>query len=131
MSLIAWENVTQPKSLGGLGVKNLETMNQALLTKIMWKQLQNRRPPQIQIAPLQNPATRPWEMQTAIPFWKALKELTQFKHISVSFTLGDGTQVGFWQDQWMRAPLKNSYQNLYYVVENKEITEQQASQLDQ
>ncbi|GJN05040.1 hypothetical protein PR202_ga22638 [Eleusine coracana subsp. coracana] len=33
--LVAWENVTQPKENGGLGVKNIAVQNQCLLLKLL------------------------------------------------------------------------------------------------
>jgi hypothetical protein len=35
--LVAWEKVTAPKDKGGLGLKNLRIMNEALLTKHLHK----------------------------------------------------------------------------------------------
>ncbi|KAH9722962.1 reverse transcriptase domain-containing protein [Citrus sinensis] len=36
ISLVSWDKVCQPKSCGGLGLKNLEVMNKALLMKAGW-----------------------------------------------------------------------------------------------
>jgi hypothetical protein len=35
--LVAWKNVTTPKERGGLGLKNMTVMNDALLTKHLHK----------------------------------------------------------------------------------------------
>jgi hypothetical protein len=40
MSLVSWEMVIKTKHMGGLGIKDLNIMNQALLTKIMWNWVQ-------------------------------------------------------------------------------------------
>lgn len=37
LALIAWEKLTIPIGMGGLGLKNLETMNEALLMKMLWR----------------------------------------------------------------------------------------------
>ena len=36
MSLIDWDKVCQPKTCGGLGLKNLRMMNKALMMKLAW-----------------------------------------------------------------------------------------------
>ncbi|GKG12145.1 hypothetical protein Tco_0346382, partial [Tanacetum coccineum] len=33
---IAWKNVCRPKEYGGLGIKNIESWNEALLFKLLW-----------------------------------------------------------------------------------------------
>ncbi|GKB20800.1 RNA-directed DNA polymerase, eukaryota, reverse transcriptase zinc-binding domain protein, partial [Tanacetum coccineum] len=33
---IAWKNVCRPKEYGGLGIKNIESWNEALLSKLLW-----------------------------------------------------------------------------------------------
>jgi hypothetical protein len=37
LSFLAWDNICKPKALGGLGIRNMETMNLSLLAKLGWK----------------------------------------------------------------------------------------------
>ena len=37
LSLVNWEEVCKPKNKGGLGVRRLQDLNNALLTKIGWR----------------------------------------------------------------------------------------------
>ena len=37
LSLVSWDIVCKPKSKGGLGIRNIIDLNNALLTKIGWK----------------------------------------------------------------------------------------------
>lgn len=38
-SLVKWSTVTQPKKLGGLGIRNARDMNKAFLTKLGWRMM--------------------------------------------------------------------------------------------
>lgn len=37
MSLVAWDQVCKPKSKGGLGLRRIFTLNEALLSKQVWR----------------------------------------------------------------------------------------------
>lgn len=37
VSLVTWKNVCKPKKLGGLGLKNIRTLNKTLLAKQIWE----------------------------------------------------------------------------------------------
>jgi hypothetical protein len=36
LTLLAWDNICKPKSLEGLGIRSMDTMNQSLLAKLGW-----------------------------------------------------------------------------------------------
>jgi hypothetical protein len=37
LSLLSWNNICKPKSLGGLGIQSMEAMNNSLLARLGWK----------------------------------------------------------------------------------------------
>ena len=41
LHLINWDRISQPKRMGGLGIKKFKTMNQAMLNKQYWRLCQN------------------------------------------------------------------------------------------
>jgi hypothetical protein len=42
LSLLAWDNICKPKSLGGLGIRTMEAINNSLLARIGWKMTSNQ-----------------------------------------------------------------------------------------
>ena len=37
MAWVSWENICKPKAVGGLGIKNLQKFNVALVAKWRWR----------------------------------------------------------------------------------------------
>lgn len=127
MSLIAWEIVIKPRSLGGLGVMNMDTMNKALMGKIMYKWLQINRPSWMSIVQLNHQVTRPWELDGTTRFWAAIKQIAPFMSISVKFSKGDGVHIKFWSDHWLeQGPIRQKYPCLYEYAQMKEMAVHQA-----
>jgi hypothetical protein len=42
LSLFAWNNICQPKALGGLGLRSMEFLNNSLLARLGWKLTSNQ-----------------------------------------------------------------------------------------
>jgi hypothetical protein len=42
LSLLSWENICKPKSLGGLGIRSMEALNDSLLARLGWKMVSNQ-----------------------------------------------------------------------------------------
>jgi hypothetical protein len=42
LSLLAWNNICQPKALGGLGLRSMEFLNNSLLARLGWKLTSNQ-----------------------------------------------------------------------------------------
>ena len=72
-----------PKELGGLGIKNLRTMNLALKMRWKWLELTNKE--------------RPWQGMTfSIP-----KEAEMVFMAALDCRVGNGKQLRFCQDPWI------------------------------
>ena len=80
---VAWHLVCQPKSLGGLGLRNLRLLNVALRTRWLWLQ--------------RSDASRPWA-GLEIP---AMGDTVSLFNASVCIKVGDGSAVRFWEDAWI------------------------------
>jgi hypothetical protein len=101
-SLVAWETVCKPKSKGGLGIRNLEIQNDALLLKYMDKFMNKGDIPWVDLM---------WHThyQGKVPhaspkvgsfWWKDICSLfDQYRGI-ISCTVGSGNSVLLWKDKW-------------------------------
>jgi hypothetical protein len=54
-------------------------------------------------------------------FWAGLMKVKEEFLLLGKFDLGDGSQVRFWEDSWIRPhPLKSLFPVLYNIVRNKD-----------
>ena len=61
----------------------------------------------------------PWDSQ----FWAGLMKVKGEFLLMGKFDLGDGSQVRFWEDSWIRPrPLKSLFPTLYNIVRRKNAT---------
>jgi hypothetical protein len=81
--LVAWDKVTRPLSLGGLGVPNLQYMGWALQLRWLWFQ--------------KTDPSRPWN---GLKF-PVQKQVRDFFSISVVTLAGNGQNMIFWKDRWL------------------------------
>ena len=114
--LVSWKTVCLDKSRGGLGIGNLEQRNKALLMKWLW-----RFPKEGQslwfkvIKSIYGLHPNQWDsnvgaLGTFRSPWKGISCLYGEFHQMVSFKVGNGNRVRFWEDIWLG---ENSFQSLY------------------
>ncbi|CAL8122129.1 unnamed protein product [Prunus armeniaca] len=78
--LVNWDTVCQPKSFGGLGIKKIHCMNQALLAKTGWKIVQKDQ-----------------------GLWSQVLN-------GLKWRVGNGDNILFWKDNWAGCgPLENFF----------------------
>ncbi|XP_026410952.1 uncharacterized protein LOC113306204 [Papaver somniferum] len=105
MCFKSWFYVCYPKRDGGLGFKNLRATNEAFLTKLAWRMVNNPDAEWIKVLeakyfhninPLHGVRTTkgPWVWQS---IHRGLKWVKQF-HV---WEIGDGTKVREFQDNWI------------------------------
>jgi hypothetical protein len=123
--LSKWNMVCRLKDQGGLGIEVLEVKNNCLLSKWlfkiineegMWQELLcNKYLKSKTIAEVQ---AKPSDS----PFWKGLMHHKDTFLKYGSFVVGDGKGTRFWEDTWIGAePLASQYPNLYAIVNHKNV----------
>lgn len=121
--LAKWTVMCQPKIQGGLGIPNLEIQNKCLLSKWLFKLLNEDglwqeliRNKYLKEKPLGCCQKR----ATDSHFWKGLMSIKDTFLGLGSFKIKDGSQTRFWCDTWLgNKPLKDRFPSLFNIVRRK------------
>ena len=123
--LINWKIVCAEKE-GSLGIRNLSTINRALLEKWTWRfSVEENSPWKTVIKQKYCTEAGGWFTNAprgsyGVGLWKEIsKESEQLKNDS-SFEIGDGCRIKFWENVWCReTPLRVSFPSLYALSNSK------------
>jgi hypothetical protein len=123
--LSKWNIICRPKDQGGLGIEVLELKNRCLLSKWLFKilneegvwqeLLHNKYLSQKTLAEVQ---AKP----TDSPFWKGLMRVKDDFFQKGYFKIGNGATTRFWEDIWLgESSLATQYPSLYNIVNHKNV----------
>lgn len=107
-ALIAWSQCCLPKDQGGLGLKNLFTLNRALLLKRCWDLVENSSPSATLLRGrffISNLVPTLYYQKSSI--WLGLKKVWPLMLANIRWLVGDGLNVLFWKDNWLGTPLSS------------------------
>ena len=102
---LAWDNLCQPKYLGGLGFRHFSDINMALLSKVAWWILNQSNRPCVQALIAKYKVRRNWP--NAKPSKKASwawKSVESTRHILVARAckqIINGESILMWEDPWV------------------------------
>ncbi|KAL0289804.1 UNVERIFIED_CONTAM: hypothetical protein Sradi_7065200 [Sesamum radiatum] len=111
---VAWVQVCRSKEEGGLGIRSIIHMNQALMLKHVWRILQEdpqsiwvswvlRHRLRKQTIWTHNSASVPW-------YWKKIIKVSGLIKHGLDYRVGDGCKFRLWNDLWHpRGPLIHSF----------------------
>jgi len=119
------EHSVSNKRSRGLGIKNLDIQNQCLLSKWLfklinedglWQKLLKRK--YIKYKPIGQVQKRPGDSH----FWSGLMKVKdKFLNLG-SFQLNNGENISFWKDKWLdNFTLSQQYPSLYNIARKKHI----------
>ncbi|KAH9735402.1 putative ribonuclease H protein [Citrus sinensis] len=106
MSLVSWDKVCQPKSCGGLGLKNLEVMNKALLMKVGWNLISSPNSLWTRVL-LTKYGLNKENLPSVLPtkngsyLWKSIGKVWKDTIMGIQWNIGNGKKVRFWWDCWV------------------------------
>jgi hypothetical protein len=121
MCLVNWKVVTMKKEDGGLGIRDIKAMNFALIAKWMWMWLTQEKWWKEATMKV-NEAYRPWEDYCASRFWQNIAKVKTVFNCSISFQLGNGKKILFWNDNWKDDIMLNKYPMVYRNATNQRCT---------
>ncbi|XP_026416751.1 uncharacterized protein LOC113312210 [Papaver somniferum] len=106
INFIAWSNFQKPKDLGGLGFRNLETFNRALISKIAWKICSNSDDLCTQILEAKyfrdiNPLHIDKLSDSSSWVWKGIYRQIQTIKENSFRSVRCGTKIRIWLDKWV------------------------------
>ena len=121
-----WGLLNTPKCMRGLGITNLDTQNNCLLSKWLlmlmneegtWQKLLKRKY-------LQNKTLSQVTKQLAdSQFWSGLMNVKDYFWARGKFEVKNGEKVRFWEDCWIgQKPLMQQYPELYNITRKKNQT---------
>ncbi|KAL5538858.1 hypothetical protein UlMin_043555 [Ulmus minor] len=105
LCLKAWDDLCVPKAYGGLGLRRMSSMNQAIIAKWGWDLLMGKNSQCLLF--LQGKYLRAGSFKSveALPtdstFWKAIIESRDTLLSGAYFQIGDGSSINIWEDPWV------------------------------
>jgi len=115
MVWMAWKGLGRSKSSGGLGFRDLESFNLALLAKQGWRIIQN---PSSLAARVLKEKYFPGGSLFEAPLgyrpsylWRSICLAKPLLQEGVIWKVGDGTKINIWGDRWIFSPHLNSIQS--------------------
>ncbi|KAL0444983.1 UNVERIFIED_CONTAM: hypothetical protein Slati_2221000 [Sesamum latifolium] len=111
---VSWVKVCKSKEEGGLGIRRVLHMNQALMLKHVWRILQED-PRSIWVAwvlrhRLRNQTIWTYDSSSTSWCWKKLVKISALLKEGLEYRVGDGSKFRLWTDLWHpRGPLIHSF----------------------
>ncbi|KAL0444869.1 UNVERIFIED_CONTAM: hypothetical protein Slati_2209600 [Sesamum latifolium] len=111
---VSWLQVCKSKEEGGLGIRRVVHMNQALMLKHLWRILQEDTQSiwvqWILLHRLHNQTIWTYSRSTTSWCWKKLVKLSTLLKAGLDYRIGDGRKFKLWTDLWHpREPLLHSF----------------------
>jgi hypothetical protein len=121
--LARWSILHKPKSIGGLGIVDLDLQNKCLLSKWifklineegLWQEILMKK--YVKNKTLSQVRRKNGDSQ----FWSGLMEVKDLVLERGRFKVQDGAQTRFWEDLWIgNEPLMKRFPTLYNIVRKK------------
>jgi hypothetical protein len=102
---VSWENLSKPKSIGGLGFRDLHAFNLAMLAKQAWRLLQNPSSLCAQVLAAKYFPGNSMLHATPEPgisyAWRSISKGIQLLKEGIIWRVGDGDTINIWTDPWI------------------------------
>ncbi|KAG7586300.1 Reverse transcriptase zinc-binding domain [Arabidopsis thaliana x Arabidopsis arenosa] len=132
----AWDQLCKPKAVGGLGFKDIEAFNIALLGKQLWRMMERKESLMAKVYKSRyfrksDPINAPLGSRPSFA-WKSIHESQELIKQGARAVIGNGATVNIWKDQWLGSkparPLRSAemtdphwYQQVSHSILGKDI----------
>jgi hypothetical protein len=106
LTLLAWDNICKPKSLGGLGIRSMDFMNHSLLARLGWKLTSKQ--PLLWVTALTSKYVKEGSdfLNTAFNptsswMWKGLMKARAVVEKGACLAISNGQHVNIWTSPWV------------------------------
>lgn len=122
-----WEHLCIPKDMGGLGILNTRTMNEALLGKWVWRILKaDKKDICVKLLGkkyLRSNSFLQCDFLNGSQFWRGVLETRSVVTRGLISKVFNGRNTRFWEDVWLGdIPLKLEYANLFEICDKPKCT---------
>lgn len=122
MCWVSWDTMTLPKYAGGLGFRDIEIFNDALLAKIGWRIIKD--PNSLLAQVLMGKYSRDSSFldcpvpSSASHGWRSILAGREILRKGLSWAVGDGETIRLWNDPWLsfKLPSKPTGQQRWKVL---------------
>jgi hypothetical protein len=118
--LVRWTKICEPIRKGGLAIRDLRRFNRALLGKWLWRYGTEREALWRRVIDVKYGSmwggwcTNVGRGSYGVSLWKTIRKEWDALSQYLSFVVGDGSKVLFWQDHWCgEMPLMHAYPELF------------------
>ncbi|KAG5576276.1 hypothetical protein H5410_056410 [Solanum commersonii] len=114
-NLVKWDTLTLNKNHGGLGIKNLNIQNESLMQKALWRRFIAEKYGLLNL----------WSTEEVLGtfgccVWKSIRRLWPQFYTNISFKVGDGVRIDFWNELWIgENNLRILFPRLYVLSSQK------------
>jgi hypothetical protein len=119
LHLVKWEMVTQPKSRGGLGIRDPKITNLAMGAKLLWRLItgdndwwKQALSSKYRLGKRIRSMDKPHLNQTGSQIWKLIKGASPFFREHLSWIPGNGKSIKIWQDRIFGVTFNPNDENL-------------------
>ncbi|KAF7838798.1 ribonuclease H [Senna tora] len=104
--LISWKKICRMKDFGGLGLRKIKTLNQAILGKQAWRVISNQDCLMSQMMRKKYiSSTKPWEIKkpyNASPLWRKIQKNTSILTNHIKWRVGNGHSIHLSDSKWFQ-----------------------------
>ncbi|GKU96985.1 hypothetical protein SLEP1_g10165 [Rubroshorea leprosula] len=112
-NLISWDRITQPREVGGIGIRASSEVNQAAMAKLHWRMITEVQKPWAKAFISKYKIDPPYHnfSRSSSPICKDISKGKDIVEKGISWVPRDGSKINFWQDRWI---LKESLCSVFY-----------------